>query len=99
MQAIRFKDSHALWRDAGLKFRVRFFHLGLYNKVPVKIYELHDGEARQLAYDPNLFDYGDSGVDGGKLPADLGFAGFQLAFHTDWRRDVAAFQGASYFAR
>ncbi len=97
MQAIRFKDSHSLWRDDGLEFRVRFFHLGLYNKVPVKIYEVVDGKARQLAYDPRLFDYGDSGVDGARLPPDLGFAGFQLAFHTDWRRDVAAFQGASYF--
>jgi periplasmic glucans biosynthesis protein len=97
MQAIQFKAAHAIWRDAGLNFRVRFFHLGLYNKVPVAIYELRDGQASRLAYDPALFDYGASGVDGGKLPADLGFAGFQLAFHTDWRRDVAAFQGASYF--
>ncbi len=97
MQAIGFKDTHALWRDTGLKFRVRFFHLGLYNKRPVKIFELDKGQARQLAYDPSLFDYGASGVEGRELPADLGFAGFQLAFHTDWRRDVAAFQGASYF--
>ncbi len=58
------KDSHALWRDDGLEFRVRFFHLGLYNKVPVKMYEVADGQARQLAYDPALFDYGASGVDG-----------------------------------
>ncbi|HTU26096.1 MAG TPA: glucan biosynthesis protein D [Pirellulales bacterium] len=97
MQAIRFRDSHALWRDLGLNFRVRFFHLGLYNKVPVTIYELHEGEARRLAYEPGLFDYGKSGVEGSKLPENLGFAGFQLAFHSDWRRDVAAFQGASYF--
>ena len=97
LQAIRFQDDHTLWRDADTNFRVRFFHLGLYNKVPVKIYEVIDGQARQLAYDTDLFDYGKSGVDGGKLPKDLGFAGFQLAFHDDWRRDVAAFQGASYF--
>ena len=97
MQAIGFKDAQALWRDAGLKFRASFFHLGLYNKRLVRIYEVHDGHARQMAYDPSLFDYGTSGVDSHQLPADLGFAGFQLAFHTDWRRDVAAFQGASYF--
>ena len=97
MQAIRFKDGSALWRDAGLKFRARFFHLGLYNKVPVRIYELHNGQARQLVYDRELFDYGSSGVDGRKLPADLGFAGLQLFFHTDWHHDVAAFQGGSYF--
>jgi periplasmic glucans biosynthesis protein len=97
MQAISFKDSHSLWRNAGLNFRVRFFHLGLYNKTPVKIYQIEDGQARRLAYDPALFNYGTSGVDGSKLPEELGFAGFQMAYHTDWRRDVAAFQGASYF--
>ncbi len=52
MQAIGFKDSRALWGDEHLEFRVRFFHLGLYNKVPVKMYELHGGQARRLAYDP-----------------------------------------------
>src|SRR5262249_16002645 len=77
--------------------RVRFFHLGLYNKTPVQMYEVRDGQAHQLAYAANLFDYGKSGVEGAKLPQDLGFAGFQLLFHTDWRRDVAAFQGAIYF--
>ena len=66
---------------------MRFFHLGLYNKVPVKMYVLQEGQARQLAYDPALFNFGSSGVDAVKLPADLGFAGFQLAFHSDWRRD------------
>jgi glucans biosynthesis protein len=97
MQAIHFKEAHALWQDEAAQFRIRFFHLGLYNKLPVKIFELRDGQARQLAYDPTLFEYGKSGVDGGQLPADLGFAGFQIFHQADWRRDVAAFQGASYF--
>ncbi len=97
MQQIRFKDQNALWHDDNSKFRIRFFHLGLYNKLPVRIFEVHDGHARQLAYDPALFDYGHSGVDANQLPAELGFAGIQVFFRTDWRRDVAAFQGASYF--
>ena len=97
MQAIHFRPDQTLWRTADTNFRIRFFHLGLYNRVPVKIYEVVHGQARQLAYDPALFNYGRSGVDGRKLPKDLGFAGFQLAFHNDWQRDVAAFLGASYF--
>ncbi len=97
VQQIRFKEQNALWHNGETKFRTRFFHLGLYNKLPVRIFEVRDGQARQFAYDPALFDYGRSGVDPAKLPADLGFAGIQIAFHTDWRRDVAAFQGASYF--
>ncbi|HEX3871746.1 MAG TPA: glucan biosynthesis protein, partial [Pirellulales bacterium] len=97
MQAIRFKHDHALWANDGVAFRLRFFHLGLYNRVPVKMYEVVDGKARPIAYDPSLFDYGQSGVDGRKLPTDLGFAGFQVAKGPNWSQDIAAFQGASYF--
>ena len=99
MQAIGYRPDHALWADSGLKFRVSFFHLGLYNKLPVTMYEVIDGRAHRIRYDSAAFDYGTSGVRGADLPPDLGFAGFRLAFHTDWRRDVAAFQGASYFRR
>jgi glucans biosynthesis protein len=97
MQAIRFKDAHALWRNDDRSFRLRFFHLGLYNKVPIKMFEVVDGRAQQLAFDPAMFDYDKSGVDPQLLPTDLGFAGFQVGFRTDWVRDIAAFQGASYF--
>jgi glucans biosynthesis protein len=96
-QAIRFRPDHALWRDDRLRLQAQFFHLGLFFKTPVKIHELVDGQARELAYDPAMFDYGKSGVQGSQLPKDLGFAGFRLNFHTDPERDVCAFLGASYF--
>lgn len=96
-QELRFRSDHALWGDDKLRFQAQFFHLGLFFKSPVKLYELADGQARQLAYDPALFNYGKSGVAGDKMPADLGFAGFRLNFHTDLERDVCAFLGASYF--
>ena len=63
----------------------------------MRLYTVEKGQAQELAYDSAMFDYSRSGVDGRKLPANLGFAGFRLLFHTDWVRDVAAFQGASYF--
>jgi periplasmic glucans biosynthesis protein len=96
-QAIRYRPAHALWHGEGLRFRARFFHLGMYTTVPVRVFELVEGKAQQIAYDRDLFDYGKSGLDARKLPADLGFAGVQLFFHTDWSRDVSAFLGASYF--
>jgi glucans biosynthesis protein len=96
-QAIRYRADHTLWGEDKLRFRAQFFHLGLFFKSPVKLHELVDGQARELAYDTALFDYGKSGVEGSKLPADLGFAGFRLNFHTDPERDVCAFLGASYF--
>ena len=96
-QAIRFRPDHALWRHDKLRFQAQFFHLGLYFKSPVRLYELVDGQAQELAYAPELFDHGKSGLDHAKLPRDLGFAGFRLNFHTDLQRDITAFLGASYF--
>jgi glucans biosynthesis protein len=96
-QAIGYRDDHALWADDGRRFRLKFFHLGLYFGVPVRMHELADGMAQQLAYDPEMFDYGKSGLQAARLPRDLGFAGFRVNFHSDWKHDVAAFLGASYF--
>ncbi|TFH88476.1 glucan biosynthesis protein D [Billgrantia azerbaijanica] len=97
-QAIRYRPPRALWADeAGSAFRAQLFHLGLYYKTPVRIYEVIDGRAHELAFDPARFDYGETGIDGERLPADLGFAGFRLHHRDDWVRDVAAFLGASYF--
>ena len=96
-QSIGYRDDHALWADDGRRFRVKFFHLGLYYEVPVRMHELADGMAQELAYDPEMFDYGKSGLQASRLPKDLGFAGFRVNFHSDWKHDVAAFVGASYF--
>ena len=96
-QDIRYRPSHALWAGDRLRFEIRFFHLGLYYRTPVKMYAVKDGLAQQIAYDPAMFDYGKSGLKGAALQRNLGFAGFQLFYHLDHRRDVAAFLGASYF--
>jgi periplasmic glucans biosynthesis protein len=96
-QAIRYRADHALWAQDRLRFQVKFFHLGLYYKSPVRIYEVVDGRAHELAYDPAMFDYGKSGLQDSHLPKDLGFAGFRVNFHTNWGHDIAVFLGASYF--
>jgi glucans biosynthesis protein len=96
-QAIRFRPDHALWADTPLPFQIRLFHLGLFFKRPVRMFEVVNGEAQELAYDPAMFDYGRSGLDGAKQPGGLGFAGFQLHAAPAFKGDVAAFLGASYF--
>lgn len=96
-QQIRFKPGHALWADSKLHFKIELFHLGLYFKRPVHMFEVVDGKAQQLAYDPAMFDFGKSGLAGTKQPADLGFAGFRFKFHLAPDFDIAAFLGASYF--
>ncbi len=96
-QAIRFRDERSLWAGEGLRFQARFFHLGFRIRKPVHLYTVEGGFAQEILYDPAMFDYGSSGLRGTDVPSNLGFAGFRLLFHTDWVRDFAAFQGASYF--
>ena len=96
-QAIRYKPEHALWADKKLRFQIELFHLGLYFKRPVHMFEVAEGQAQELAYDPAMFDYGKSGLVGARQPADLGFAGWRFKFHLAPSFDIAAFLGASYF--
>ena len=98
-QAIRYRPDHALWAKDRRRFQVQFFHLGhhLGHHGPVRMYEVVDGQAQELAYEPAMFDYGQSGVQGSRLPKDLGFAGCRVHFSTNPEHDVVAFLGASYF--
>ncbi|WP_111495964.1 glucan biosynthesis protein [Marinobacter bohaiensis] len=95
-QAIQFRPEKSLWQEEGMAFRAQLFHLGLFFKTPVHIFEVIDGKAQELGYDPEYFSY--SGEEPlGDLPEDLGYAGFRIQFHTNFKLDLAAFQGASYF--
>ena len=96
-QQIRYKDSAALWKTKGSLFHTEFFHLGRGFDTPVHMNEIKDGKVIPIDYSPSMFDYGKSGIDAKKLSKDLGFAGFRMQFATDWKRDVVAFLGASYF--
>jgi glucans biosynthesis protein len=96
-QGLRFRPELALWAQHDLAFRVQFFHLGHAFSEPVQIYDLVDGQPRRIAYDPEMFDFRRSGINPKDLPDELDFAGFRVHFHTDWRADIAAFLGASYF--
>jgi glucans biosynthesis protein len=96
-QSIRFREEHSLWAADGLRFRIQFAHLGFRSNKPVRMYLVEDGQSQEIAFDPAMYDYSRAGVAAGQLPPTLGFAGFRILFHTDWTRDVAAFQGASYF--
>jgi glucans biosynthesis protein len=95
-QQIRFKPERALWADGGAPFPVQFFHLGRYSKLPVKLYEVENGQAREILYATDYFTFGKTGL-GEKLPGDLGFAGFRVMDSHGAKTDWLAYQGASYF--
>jgi glucans biosynthesis protein len=96
-QSIRFRTDHSLWSDAGSAFRLQFFHVGRTFNAPVHLYEVVDAQAREILYDPAMFEWDKSGIDPATMKDHAGFAGFRVQFVTNWRADVAAFLGAAYF--
>jgi glucans biosynthesis protein len=96
-QSLRFRADHGLWANAGLAFRLQFFHVGRTFTDPVRLYEIVDGQAREIVYDPAMFEFDKAGIDPKLMQGHVGFAGFRVQFVTNWKADVAAFLGASYF--
>jgi glucans biosynthesis protein len=86
-----------LWADEDSRFRVEFFHPGWHFDEPVRVHEVIDGSAQEIELDPGMFDYIRSGLSVVDLRRNIGFAGFRVLYRNDWKRDVAAFLGASYF--
>jgi periplasmic glucans biosynthesis protein len=96
-QSIHFRNDQSLWAGEHLPFQVGFFHMGFNIKKPVRMYIVENGQVQELGFDRNMFDYSGSGLKPAQVPENLGFAGFRVNYQLDWLRDVAAFQGASYF--
>lgn len=95
-QQLHFKREQSLWQKDDSAYRASFFHLGQGFITPVHINVVDKGKVTPVAYSSKMFDYGQSHIDGSKLPQDLGFAGFRMQYGTDWERDIIAFLGASY---
>ena len=96
VQNIQYRPEESLWAGMPERSPVRFFHLHRLAPEPVRIYAVENGEAREVLYDPGLFDL-DIGELADGLPEDLGFAGFRLMDPERRPTDWLAFQGASYF--
>ena len=96
-QSLRFRSDHSLWGDAGLPFRLQFFHVGRGFAQAVPSLEVNDGQAREILYDPVHVRVRQGGIDPAVMRDRAGFAGFRVQFVTDWRDDVTAFLGAAYF--
>lgn len=96
---IRFRVDQALWQEPDSTFSAQFFHLSSIYKRPVHIFEVSEGAAREILFEPALFDYGKFRFDE-TAPETLGFAGFRLHHpinRPDYADEVAVFLGASYF--
>lgn len=97
-RSIRFSPERALWHGEKLPFEAQFFHRGFFYTNRVDIYEVKDGQATRIAYQPDQFSFGE--IQPPAPGADLGFAGFRLHAplnKPDYYDEVCVFLGASYF--
>ncbi|HEY1930930.1 MAG TPA: glucan biosynthesis protein G [Acetobacteraceae bacterium] len=95
-RSIRFNPDHALWGGQGLNFNVQLFHRGFLYKDRVDLFQVVNGQAQPIQYNPTLFIFGKLQPPSG----DIGYAGFRLHFplnRLDYFDEVCAFLGASYF--
>src|SRR5699024_6106732 len=75
---ITFRKAHQLWPDR--RFHVRFFMPGLFFTHAVKINIIDGNGTHPVPFSTELFDFGSNTFDAGKLPRDLGFAGFNIRY-------------------
>ena len=96
---IRFRPDRALWRSENLPFELMFFHLGKFQKQPVRINEVSSKGVRHVPYKSADFDYGRNHLSPQNW-GDLGFAGFRAHYPLNsdkYKDEVVVFLGASYF--
>lgn len=96
---IRFQMEHGLWMKDKLPFSVDFFHPGWTAKKTVELLQVTGGEARPLAFDSGLFNYGKQQIPAG-TPPPPGYAGWRARCHLnspDYMDEFLVFLGASYF--
>ena len=95
---IRFDTKQSVWRDSG-NFQIQLIHPGLYYSHAVKINISENNLVRPLPFSPSVFGFRRNKFSD-KIPVDLGFAGFRLAYPFYRRNEfnhVIVFAGASYF--
>lgn len=96
---VRFKMDRALWREEPRGFQVDLLHTGFIFRQPIAVNVVEDGQARQLKFNRDLFDYGPS-VTAPEPGVDLGYTGLRVRRpinQPDVWDEFAVFQGATYF--
>ncbi|NUF27447.1 glucans biosynthesis protein [Gilliamella bombicola] len=99
-QKILFNHQKAYWSDQKSRFKLEFYHEGMYFDVPVKINEIVNNQVNEIKYDPSYFDLSPLNLD--KINSkDLGFAGFKVHYPinnpTKTDDEIFSALGGSYF--
>lgn len=99
-QKIAFNHQKAYWGNQKTRFKLEFYHEGMYFDTPVKINEIVNNQVEEIKYDPSYFDLSQLHLD--KLDTKhLGFAGFKVHYpiNSPTKTDDEIFTalGGSYF--
>ncbi len=95
---IRFRADQAIWHGEKIDFELQLFPMGWLYEMPVEMWLVDGGEARQLVADGKLFALGPL-VGKGPDAAPFGFSGFRIhgpINRADYFDEYSVFQGASY---
>ena len=96
---IRPRPERFEWHDQGTPFRLNFYHQGMQFNAPVRISEIVDGQAHEIRYEADRFDFGDLQFDK-QTTSQLGYAGFRVLYPVNENGkldEVMSLLGASYF--
>ncbi len=96
-RGIRYRKDRALWTGQHGRFTAEFLPRGFLFAEEVRMFQVADGQATAVPYDPDVFDYADPKL---KVPDALGYSGFRIHYplnRQDYFDEVCVFQGASYF--
>lgn len=92
---IRHRPERMIWSDDTRPVLIEPLHRGYLFTTPVAISVVENGEVRRIIYDANRYQFGRL-TPPANLP-DMGFSGFRLTTSGDQSREIAIFQGASFF--
>jgi periplasmic glucans biosynthesis protein len=92
---IRHRPERHLWSDEGRPTVVEPLHRGYLFTTPVAISVVEAGTVRKVVYDVNRYQFGR--LNPPSNLGDIGFSGFRILSGGENGREIAVFQGASFF--
>ena len=99
-RAINFDPEKAVWRNAGLHFRMQLFHGGYIYKEPVDISIVQDGQASRIPYTEEFYQFGPKEKEVHVPEGSRFYSGFRFhapIYNETEYSEFLVFQGASYF--
>lgn len=98
---IHFREEKARWAEAESNFHLSAFHMGWLFTEPVVIHEVVNGQAIEMPFFTDDFQYrGDLAAEVPEHAALPGVAGIRLNYplnRPDWMDELASFVGSNYF--